>query len=211
MRRTSDSCPHCHAPAPTEPVSTTRFRAWLLCLSCGHAWSVSRIWVALRSCTHRPPEAITPPSAAEDDSAAMDAAEAALLGRTHETDAALESWFDGVGSSSTARQAWNSVDAWLDSDPLPVVAAARDRAVEDEWGLTRRPEAARPTPKTLMERLDALYQGMLQLERFVEKSAKMDEAIAAASAPAEPPAAPPRPRPCLVPRPEGRPHEPAAA
>ncbi len=152
-----------------------------------------------------------PPGAAEDDTTTMGAAEAALLGRTHERDAALESWFDGVDPSSTGRQAWNSVDAWLDSDPLPVAAAARDRAVEDEWGLTRRPEVARPTPKTLMERLDALYQGMLQLERFVEKSAKMDEAIATASAQAEAPAPPPRPRPRLVPRPEGKPHEPAAA
>jgi hypothetical protein len=212
MRHTADGCPRCHAPAPADPVSTTRFRAWLLCLSCGHVWTVSRLTLAFFACTRQRRRVVPEPPAA-DDVADLVAMDTTLPMADGEADPALESWLAGIEPASPGGQTWNSVNAWLDSDPLPVVTTACGSALEDEWGLRRRPEPVRPAPRTLLERLDALYQGMLQLERFVEKSARMEEAIVAASAPEAPAVAlpRPRPRPRLVRRHEGTPHEPAAA
>lgn len=198
MRQRLDGCPHCHAPAPADPVSTTRFRAWLLCLSCGHVWTVSRLALAVRACRRRRPLPSQP--AVLEDAAVLESAEGTFVTPLPAGDHAVESWLASTEPVSAGSRAWTSVDAWLDADPLPVTSAPRDRALEDEWGLSRRPEAVRPNPRTLMERLDALYQGMVQLERFVQNSTRREEALAAASV-ADVPAAnatPPRPRPRLV-------------
>ena len=195
---------------PGEPVSTTRFRAWLLCLSCGHVWTVSRLSLAFRAWTrlgHGPVRTVR----STEDAATLALADAAQHVQEREPDPALQSWLAELEPGATAGQRWNTVDAWLDTDPLPLAATVRDGALEEEWGLARRPEPAKSAPRTLLERLDALYQGMLQLERFVEKSAQMEEAIVAARDAAAPPAALPRPRPRLVPRPAETPRAPAAA
>ncbi len=208
MRDLQGQCPRCHAPAPTEPVSATRFRAWLLCLSCGHVWTASRIALAFRSHIRRHPR---PEPPADAETVALTGADVPPSAVEREPDPALESWLGEMEPAGSAGRTWSSVDAWLESDPLPVAGAVRDPAVEEEWGLSRRTEPAPPAHATLLERLDALYQGMVQLERFVAKSALIDEMFAAPKTPAAPRAAVPRPRPRLVPRPEGKPHAPAAA
>ena len=104
----------------------------------------------------------------------------------------IEEWLRRDPLDAAPRGSRGQVEDWLTSDPFAGVEhpAARDVS---EWlpvppVVREAPAAAAvPPPATLLERLDVFHQGLVRLEQFVARAAKLEEA---AAHPAEPDARP---------------------
>jgi hypothetical protein len=179
-------------------VTITVMRVWIRCDACGCTWREKPAANLLRRLIGRPFDRFTRHS--DSGHGTKPAAEVAVAttverGRSPEdapmlpstspvprgraltpslTVESLERWFDGCDRDfETQAHASVPVTEWLEGDPFGAPAEQP----------TRRDRCCVPVPRptmqgTFVERLDALYDGLVKLESFVLKCTREEEATA---------------------------------
>ena len=195
-------CPRCRSHDTSEVVSITALRIWIRCDRCNCTWLEKPAAYLLRRLLGRLIDPFTRRSSpghltmlaeegapgavvswgrgGEDESPTLVPADLpqGLHAASPRTVEDLDQWFDRCEEAFGPKpRVSGTVADWLDNDGLgaPVEQPVEQPAPPDRrWVPPSRP----PVQGTLVERLDALHDGLVKLEAFVLKCRREEEATA---------------------------------